>query len=304
MADTTISGLATSVTAVAMSDLFETEQSSTSKKVTAAKLHEFTCKKGSDVASAATVTLGDGEYFHITGTTDITDIDFTDSWDGRRATLIFDGALKITHNATTLKCPGNVDIKTVAGDRVRVVVDSGDNIIVVSVTPAEATNDMWIRQGAARTLANSASEQKLFDAVTNGTLTLPTGVYFFECVISLSAMSATSGNAAFDILGAGTAALAEVMYQVSAAELAINTVGAGTIVQVNQGQTPNAMTTAGTGTVLQMIATGCFEVSTAGTIIPSITLATATASCSLAAGSYFRCKRVGAINSVSGGPWT
>jgi hypothetical protein len=117
-------------------------------------------------------------------------------------------------------------------------------------------------------------------------------------------MSATSGNALFDIKGAGTAVLAEVMYQVSAAELAINTVGAGTIIGVNQGATPAAMTTAGTGTVLQMIATGCFEVSTAGTIIPSITLATAVATAVVAAGSYFRVRRVGAVNSVSAGPWT
>lgn len=303
MADTTISGLATSVTTLDAADLFEVEQSATSKKVTAAKVMEFVSAKGSSVASAATVTLGAGEFFHITGTATITDIDFTDTWDGRRATLIFDAAASITHNATTLVCPGGINIKTSAGDRVRVVVDSGDNVFVIDHTPVDVTGDMWIRQGAARNLTSTTSEQKLFDAVTNGTLTLPTGVYFFESVISISAMSGTSGNAAFDILGAGTAVLSEVMYQASAGELAINTVGAGTIVNVNQGQTPAAITTAGTGTVLQIIATGTFEVSTAGTIIPSITLLTA-ATAAVAAGSYFRVHRVGPVNAVSGGPWT
>lgn len=303
MADVTIGGIATSVTLLASADLFECEQGGVTKKTTAVRIQEFCSDKGADTASAGTLVLGDGDYFHITGTTTITDIDFTDSWDGRRATLVFDSACQITHNATTLQCPGDVNIKTSAGDIVRVFVDSGDNVIVTDHTQGEVTGDMWIRQGAARNLTSSTSEQKLFDSVTNGTLTLPTGVFFFESLISLSAMSGTSGNAAFDILGAGTAVLSEVLYQASAGELAINTVGAGTIVNVNQGQTPAAITTAGTGTVLQIIATGTFEVSTAGTIIPSITLLTAAAA-TVAAGTYFRVHRVGPVNAVSGGPWT
>ena len=96
-------------------------------------------EKGSDVASASTVTLGEGSLFHITGTTTITDIDFTTAKNGRRATLIFDAALTLTHNSTTLKLPGAANITTAAGDRCVVVQDSSDNVIVESYTRADGT---------------------------------------------------------------------------------------------------------------------------------------------------------------------
>mgnify|MGYP000042872219 FL=1 len=63
-------------------------------------------EKGSNVASAGTVSLGEGGFFHITGTTTITDIDFATAKDGRAAWVIFDGILTLTHNATTLILPG------------------------------------------------------------------------------------------------------------------------------------------------------------------------------------------------------
>lgn len=94
--------------------------------------------KGADVASAGTLTLGTERYYHVTGTTTITDIDFTDAVDGRWAWLIFDGALTLTHNSTTLKLPGGANITTVAGDRALFVQDSSDNIICLSYAPANA----------------------------------------------------------------------------------------------------------------------------------------------------------------------
>lgn len=92
--------------------------------------------KGADVASAGTLTLGTERYYHVTGTTTITDIDFTDAVDGRWAWLIFDGALTLTHNSTTLKLPGGANITTVAGDRALFVQDSSDNIICLSYVRA------------------------------------------------------------------------------------------------------------------------------------------------------------------------
>ena len=87
--------------------------------------------KGADVASASTIALGTGRFFHITGTTTITDIDFTDAVNGRWAVLEFDGALTLTHNATTLTLPGGANITTAAGDRAFIVQDSGDNMHVL-----------------------------------------------------------------------------------------------------------------------------------------------------------------------------
>lgn len=103
--------------------------------------YAFWGEKGADVASAATLTLGDdGDYFHITGSTGpITDIDFTTAKDGRRATLIFDSTPTINHNATTLKLPGGANITAAAGDRMIVRQDSGDNVIVEDYIKANGT---------------------------------------------------------------------------------------------------------------------------------------------------------------------
>ena len=112
------------------------------KKATALTVQKFTSTKGADVASATTTTLDDGEVFHITGTTTITDIDFTDSWNGRRALLIFDSILTLTHNATTLILPGGADITTAPGDCCWIVVDSGDNVKVCSYLRASNVPDV------------------------------------------------------------------------------------------------------------------------------------------------------------------
>lgn len=110
----------------------------TSKPVTADALAAL-WEKGADVASSGTISLGEGGLFHITGTTTITDIDFATAKNGRRATLIFDGALTLTHHATTLVLPGGANITTAAGDRCVVVQDSSDNVYVESYTKADGT---------------------------------------------------------------------------------------------------------------------------------------------------------------------
>jgi hypothetical protein len=56
-------------------------------------------EQGANIASAATISIAEGGYFHITGTTGITDIDFAVDKTGRGAWLVFDAALTITHPA-------------------------------------------------------------------------------------------------------------------------------------------------------------------------------------------------------------
>ena len=55
--------------------------------------------KGSDVASADEITLGDANYFDITGTTTINHINKTGWQAGSSAVLQFDASLTVTHNA-------------------------------------------------------------------------------------------------------------------------------------------------------------------------------------------------------------
>jgi len=96
-------------------------------------------EKGADVASDVTISLGEGSYFHITGTATITNVDFATPKDGRKAILVFDGALTLTYNATTLVLPGATDITTAAGDCCLVVQDADDNIRVAWYMRADGT---------------------------------------------------------------------------------------------------------------------------------------------------------------------
>jgi len=85
-----------------------------------------TWSKGADVASIAALVLGtDGNYFDITGTTDITSIGTLGI--GTVIKLHFDGILTLTHHATDLFIPGGVNITTAAGDEAEFIeYASGD----------------------------------------------------------------------------------------------------------------------------------------------------------------------------------
>ena len=81
---------------------------------------------GSDIASATTITPpSTGSAFNITGTTTITTIASTYSWDGRRITLIFTGAVPLTHSSN-LALPGAVSITT-AANTVAHFIQTGTN---------------------------------------------------------------------------------------------------------------------------------------------------------------------------------
>jgi len=85
-------------------------------------------KKGSDAASAAELSLGEGNVFHITGTTNITSIAAADSTEGREVFLIFDGILTFT-DGNNLKLAG--DFTTSADDVIHLICD-GTNWFEVS----------------------------------------------------------------------------------------------------------------------------------------------------------------------------
>lgn len=161
-----------------------------------------------------------------------------------------------------------------------------------------------IRQPANHTLTSSTTQQRLFDATTNGRTTLATGTYMFDAQLSLTTMSATSGNAAFSIKGGGTAVLADVLYHTVGVDGNSATAAAqsGSTTVATTGTSPASAVSAGTGTAVQMHIKGTFEVTTSGTIVPSITLVTAAAAV-LVAGSYFRCKRIGAAGLSTIGTW-
>lgn len=161
----------------------------------------------------------------------------------------------------------------------------------------------FIRCNATRTLPNNTNENAIFDSPTNGRITLDTGTYFFDALMQVTSMSATSGNALIDWLGAGTATCGAWMWQYLALDNTTPTNGATNqgAVRVTQDSAAS-IATAGTGTGLNVWAMGSFEVTSAGTLIPSIDLVTAAAAV-IGIGSYFKCYRVGSDAVVSIGPW-
>jgi len=76
--------------------------------------------KGADIASANALTLGaDGNYFDVTGTTNITSIVTVGI--GAQVTLQFDDVVTVSHHATDLITPNGQDMITQAGDHISFV---------------------------------------------------------------------------------------------------------------------------------------------------------------------------------------
>lgn len=138
--------------------------------------------------------------------------------------------------------------------------------------------DYWIAQNATYTLTSTTASQKLFNATTNGTLTLPIGTYEYEAVLHLTGMSATTGNLAFNILGAGTATISSALSHVVGIDAAAGGAGAAQGGSYWTGTTSSAnLITSTVQTAMGASIRGWFRVSVAGTIIPSVALTTAAA---------------------------
>lgn len=83
--------------------------------------------KGADLTSGSTVNIGaaSGNMVHITGTTTITAFDTVQA--GTWRLLVFDGALTLTHNSTSLILPTGASITTAAGDTALMVSEGSGN---------------------------------------------------------------------------------------------------------------------------------------------------------------------------------
>lgn len=93
--------------------------------------------KGADIASAATTDLGAvaGLMHDITGTTAITSFGTVSA--GIWKIIKFEGALTLTHNATSLILPGGASITTANGDIAVVISEGSGNWRCVSYFPAD-----------------------------------------------------------------------------------------------------------------------------------------------------------------------
>lgn len=124
--------------------------------------------KGANIASAATTDLSTatGRFVHITGTTTITS--FGTSAAGVTRYLVFDGALTLTHNATSLILPGGVNIVTVAGDTATAISEGSGNWRVVDYQKNSAFPTPTAMEFVSSTAVTSVSNIDLINLNTYG----------------------------------------------------------------------------------------------------------------------------------------
>lgn len=154
------------------------------------------------------------------------------------------------------------------------------------------------------TLTSTTAAQKMFNATANGALTLETGTYFFECQMKVSSMSATSGNLAWGLKGAGTATIGDVNWGAWGRDG--GTVSAAAAIGGSFWEIADAtgdILTPTVATNMWASISGAFQVTAAGTIIPSVALTTAAAAV-MEEGSFFKCRRVGSSSVTTAGSWS
>lgn len=168
----------------------------------------------------------------------------------------------------------------------------------------------FVARTGTKTMTSNTSLQSIFNnttgtgGLTSGALTVGASTsYFFEMSINVSAMSATTGNFGFSIVGAGTATFTSAAWHAFGLDSTNQQTGAntGTTWQSTAGATGNIITAA-VGTSASAIVKGIFRINGAGTIIPSIQLTTASAAV-IGVNTWFKCYPVGTNTVVSVGNW-
>jgi len=168
----------------------------------------------------------------------------------------------------------------------------------------------FVARTGTKTMTSNTLLQSIFDnttgtgGLTSGALTVGASTsYFFEMSINVSAMSATSGNMGFSIVGAGTATFTSAAWHAFGLDSTNQQTAAagGTSWRATVGATGNIVTAA-VGTAASAIVKGIFRINGAGTIIPSIQLTTASAAV-IGVNTWFKCYPVGTDTVISVGDW-
>jgi hypothetical protein len=134
------------------------------ENVTIQQVADANESKSADIASAATTALSTAtaSFLHVTGTTTITALGTVQA--GTRRIVVFDGALTLTHNATSLILPTGANITTAAGDVAAFVSEGSGNWRCVSYQRANGTP---LGGGIVRPIIVACSDETT--ALTTGT---------------------------------------------------------------------------------------------------------------------------------------
>jgi len=154
---------------------------------------------------------------------------------------------------------------------------------------------------SAYTLTSQTAAQALFNVPANGQVTLTTGTYRFECLYSLSSMSASSGSFGFAL--GGTATITQTwMATARKSTLTDTTVTNPSVTSYNTAAN-TSLTAANTVTTGFARINGALIVTAAGTVIPQVSLGVASAAV-VGVGSYFRISPLGTTTVTSVGNWS
>lgn len=157
--------------------------------------------KGTDIASATTVTLANDQYYHVTGTTTVTGLSTKPA--GYMVTLEFDGALQLTYNATSFILRGGLNVQTVAGDVFTFRSEGSGNWREMA---RSSSGDVARGASVADQSVSSANTGTTFVDMTSVTRPIvANGVYSFQARIPYTA--GASGDLKIQIVGPANCAL-------------------------------------------------------------------------------------------------
>lgn len=227
------------------------------------------------------------------------------------------GAVNATIGATTPTTATFTKVTTSAGTTTRqpIQLTAGTNLtsaaagsfeydgVVAYMTPTAncrgvMMSEQFILQTSNYTLVSQTGAQQIFNATTNGAVTLATGTYEFECQFNLSSMSASSGSFGFALGGSATI---NQYWTANANKTAFATPTSATISYNVAANT--SIATATTTTTGYAVIQGYITVAGAGTVIPQVSLTVANAAL-VGPGSFFRIRPLGTNSVTNVGNWS
>jgi hypothetical protein len=158
-----------------------------------------------------------------------------------------------------------------------------------------------ITQTTSRALTTSTDAQKIFNATTNGAVTVGSGTYFFECQAAITGLTTgASKNVGFGLTG--TATMSQKWWLIGKSGNNLDIFAASVMSYSNAFST---LVTASTGSTFFYNAQGKIIVTASGTVIPSIQVLNNNATAAtLANASYFNLYPVGSSVVAFVGNWS
>jgi hypothetical protein len=153
----------------------------------------------------------------------------------------------------------------------------------INATRQVAVTAQFMTINSNRTLTTSTSPQYLFNATTNGAVTVGAGTYHFDCMGCLTALSAAGRTIGWFLGGTAT----KTDGWIALARPLDTSTGNG--VTAGAWSTGGSLTTTTTHATLSFYLNGRVVVTSSGTIVPQVQIATNNATAAvLLADSYFR----------------